>query len=132
MRIELTRWAIDVPVGWSIVITEDQRSVRLIADGTELSFLHVLPVAEIAGTAQAETQLRRRVPLGTPEHEVRELAGHRARVYRWGDRGHAIETWFVEASDVLRVDVAIPAHDEEAAARGRRGADAILATFTWR
>jgi hypothetical protein len=133
MRIEMARWAIEVPPGWSVAITEDQRGVRLHFErGTELAFLHVLPVAEIAGTAQAETQLRRRVPLGTPEHDVRTLAGHRARVYHWRDDGHAIETWFVEASDVLRIDLLIADDDEASAARGRAAADAVLASFTWR
>ncbi|HTJ40986.1 MAG TPA: hypothetical protein VL463_02795 [Kofleriaceae bacterium] len=123
MKLELARWSIDVPVGWSVTVTDDQRSVRCVAEGCELSFLHVLPVAEIAGTAQAETQLRRRVPLGTPELAPHGLDGRSARVYHWRDGGHAVETWFVEAGFVLRIDIV--------SERERAAADAILASFHW-
>lgn len=150
MRIEMDRFNLEIPTGWSLVVGSDHASIRLFYNsdvhqdahqstvewtGADIG-LRLVPVP-IGETIQsyAEAMMKRHVRQGEPERYSQLVGGRSAYAYSWTDGVNNIDTYFVEESAgvVLRIDLAIAAHPNYSATakRARSSAGQIIGTFAW-
>ena len=153
MRLAMPGWSVGIPVGWTCIVDDHHRWVRLFLEATsrwdegsasiqagsvELSFEHIASPGLANVDDYAAAQMQRHVPQGRHDVAQRDLGGRATPRYQWTNGIQRIESMFallpgVVPTTILRLDVlAVVTYTGECALdRLRDVVDAVLDRVEW-